>query len=451
METTVAKRIAAILCLVFVWPVFVLAGDVYWVGTADAVAQVDTATPANVEVDDIFYLKVDGTTMATFTATAATVANVTDGLTTAWNAATHPYATAITATDSTTHVTLTADTPGCPFTVTADEANGGGTDDQTLTMATPTANSGPNDWDTAANWSGGAVPVLDDVVWIADNDVNICWNLDTTDGGNPAEIHITQTYTGRIGLNRRAFATSANGVTTDSTKPEYRGVYLKVDCSAIYIGEHFGPGTPDGSDRIMLDNTDDDGTPIITVFNTASSAAEDDLPAVRLLVDDSSQTLFVRSAPGGIGVAVDAPGETSTLNTISVADDSSTEVFVGPGVTLATWTQDGGSNYIYLGDELDLSTLTINGGTLRVDGIAKITSYTINDGTCYLNNDHEGGIAVDNSYLKGGTTILTETTTLRTLTNVTLYSGAELRGDSNVVTITTLNEPTGPYTIIAED
>jgi len=70
---------------------------VRWTPQASAVAQESRATPANVEIGDVFTLKIGGVTIATFTAAAATVANVTAGLAAAWATSSHPYATAITA------------------------------------------------------------------------------------------------------------------------------------------------------------------------------------------------------------------------------------------------------------------------------------------------------------------------------------------------------------------
>ncbi len=93
-----------------------------------------TVTPDNVEVGDTFNILVGGVVIATFDATDTTVADVTAGLTTAWNASTHDFAGGITATDSTTHVTLDS-AVGQGFKVTTSTTDVGGTDDQTLTAA----------------------------------------------------------------------------------------------------------------------------------------------------------------------------------------------------------------------------------------------------------------------------------------------------------------------------
>jgi hypothetical protein len=65
--------------------------QLYWIGGAAAVPEVDDFTPANVEIGDTFTLTLKdeaGATIATvsFVATVATVANVTAGLSAAWAA-----------------------------------------------------------------------------------------------------------------------------------------------------------------------------------------------------------------------------------------------------------------------------------------------------------------------------------------------------------------------------
>lgn len=87
-------------------------------------AQVSTVTPAGtIEIGDTFTAGI-GATNVTFTATVATVANVTAGLTAAWNANATLFAVA-TATDGSTLVNLTSKTLGAnTFTPTSSAANG---------------------------------------------------------------------------------------------------------------------------------------------------------------------------------------------------------------------------------------------------------------------------------------------------------------------------------------
>ena len=138
-----------------------------WRGDAKNVAQVNTITPANVGAGNTFTVTINGKDI-TFTATAATVANVTAGLVALLNASLTPEFAEITYTDSTTHVTGTADSPGKPFTQTSSAAGGTATN----TTATPTANQSQNDVNNADNWDS-AVPTTGDDVFIQDTDVSL--------------------------------------------------------------------------------------------------------------------------------------------------------------------------------------------------------------------------------------------------------------------------------------
>eukprot|EP00913_Durusdinium_trenchii_P005642 g5260.t1 len=99
-------------------------------------------TPANVEIGDTFKLGVNGK-YASFVATLATVANVVDGLVSAWNASTITELTGITAAavDSDSdgdndYLTLTADTAGVDFEVDTGTVNEG-SDNVTVVETTP--------------------------------------------------------------------------------------------------------------------------------------------------------------------------------------------------------------------------------------------------------------------------------------------------------------------------
>ena len=95
---------------------------------ATEIQQVDTFTPADVQIDNIFTLTAigaGGPASVSFTATAATAANVAAGLIAAWNASSDALHTPVTASGTTT-VILTADTAGVTYNVV------GSTDDNTV-------------------------------------------------------------------------------------------------------------------------------------------------------------------------------------------------------------------------------------------------------------------------------------------------------------------------------
>src|SRR6185369_11363014 len=97
----------------------------------------------------------------------------------AFNASTNSLFTGITASATATTVVLTSDTAGIPFycTVSTTETGGGGADAQTFSRASTTANAGPNDWNTDANWSTGAKPVNSDNVFFRNNAVDVKYGL----------------------------------------------------------------------------------------------------------------------------------------------------------------------------------------------------------------------------------------------------------------------------------
>lgn len=117
------------------WPVirsvFNAVTVTYVAGYANQI-QETRVTPTAVAVDDVFNIKVDGVVVATFTATEATVANVTAGLQASFSVP------GVTATDESTYVKLVSGTAGVPFSVTTGPTDGGSVDAQELPVTTIT-------------------------------------------------------------------------------------------------------------------------------------------------------------------------------------------------------------------------------------------------------------------------------------------------------------------------
>ena len=142
---------------------------------------------------------------------STTITTAIDNIVTAWNAldsTVYPEFAEITASRSSSKLVLTADTAGMPFvaTLTPLEVNLGAADSQTIeggTTATTgtaaTANSGPNDWSVALNWSGSAVPANSDTVYIENNANDISYGLSQS-AVTLTALYISSTYTGKIGL-----------------------------------------------------------------------------------------------------------------------------------------------------------------------------------------------------------------------------------------------------------
>lgn len=406
----------------------------YWKGGATAVAQISTIAVTAYDAATTYKITIGGIVVSVV-GSGGTTTTVATALAAALNASTHPYFTAVTWTSSTNTVTGTADVAGAPFVATSSVSGGTGT---IGAAATPTAAAGPNDYSTAENWSLGAVPVATDDVVLKDDDADICWGL--AQGSvqlNSLAIH--KTFTGRIGLDRTKFATSSDGRTYSTTSvPEYRAHYLAldvVDGNAVVLGENLSQASAAGSGRLKLDFGA--AAPVVTVIATAATSVDAGQPAVRLLMTGAASALYVRSAAAGVGVAVDAPGEVSTLATIDVADTSSTsKVFIGAGVTLTTWKQAGGINIIG-GAAATMTACTSNGGTLRIEGDFTITTLTVNGGTVTDNHVKTGGNANTTVAHNSGTLDATGSSAARTWGAYTPAISSILKENTNVLTVTT--------------
>src|SRR5258708_2580952 len=228
-----------------------------WVGTATTTAQVSQVIFGTYDATTTRKITIGGTNGAPSASVSAADSGGT--LTAAWTAlkallaaSVHPYFSAITWTSTATTIVGTAATAGVPFTFSGSVSGGTGT---VGAYSTTTANSGPNDFAVASNWSTGTVPVATDDVYFRDNAVNLCWSL-AQSGITLNSLTIDKTYTGLIGLNRLIFATSADGATASATtEAEYRQLYLQISSTnPINIGSSASSqGTPSGSKRIMPD------------------------------------------------------------------------------------------------------------------------------------------------------------------------------------------------------
>ncbi len=396
---------------------------VYWVGNAAAAAQVNTHTISGGNGSSTFTVTIGGVSISVVWATSDNA--TASALQALLAASTHPYFSAITWTVGTNIITGTAKTAGVPFISTSAQSGGTGT----FVAATTTASAGPNDWSTAANWSGGVVPTNGDDVVIRDSSNNILWGL-----GQSAialnSLRIFKSFTGKLGLDWAVFATVSDGTTTTARK-EYRSTYLQIGTSSLRIGENFSSATQTGSSRINIDLGSATAC-VVEVFGTAASSSESGRPAVKIIGTNANHFLYVRKATGGVGIAIDVPGETSTFNTVSVSDTTTdSKVFTGTGLTLTTWYQDGGVNICQAAGTI--TTITVNGGTLNYEGTTACTTVNVVSGTFYPNSS--GTITTLNA--KGGVTDATQSNRARTWTTFNLYAGATVNVDMSVVTIGT--------------
>lgn len=379
-----------------------------WRGDAKNVAQVNTITPANVNIGNTFTVTINGKDI-TYTAAAATVADVTAGLTALLNASTVPEFEEITWADATTHITGTADTAGKPFTQTSSAS--GGT--ATLVTATATANESNNDLNNADNWSNGAVPGNGDDVFFSDTDVSCLYNLGALSAVTLTSLTIDQSFTGDIGLPR----------TTDSGYVEYRAQELAIGATTITIGK----GEGDGSGRLRLNMGSVQAA--LSVFNTGA-ATDTDGHALEWRGTHASNVVNVLK--GSVSVAKNA-GETAVIATLRIGyrDDPASDVtlYLGTGVTLTTVNMAGGQVTI----QSAATTINQTGGTLWVLGSGAITTINVDAGTAYLASS---GTITTLNVGSDAVVSFNRDLTPRTVTTTNVYAGSTLRDTFRAITFT---------------
>ena len=417
---------------------------VYWIGGATAVAQVWSGTITGYDVATTYTVTIGDQTISTVgtggTANATAVALV--ALLNATSA--HPYFSTITWTAPGSGVVRgTADTAGVPFTSALTVAGGTGTVDD---FAVTTANVGPCDISVTSNWSGGAIPAGNDTAILKDSSVSLLYGLNQS-GVALDNLWIHQSFTGKIGLPKFKFATDATGSTFNATVEEYRSDFLQYEVTQadgrLEIGQNLSQGSPAGSGRIKIDLGSNPGT--VVIHNTAAQSADSGLPCVRLKANDAATIIYIRKAPGGVGIGTDTPGETATVARVSVEDVStSSRVFVGRGVTMTTFEQSGGVNLIE-GSAGTVTTVEVNGGQLTIDGAFTITALNINAGTVVSTNT----TTITAATLRGGVLDMQRSNIARTITTLNHYPNSVFKTDSDVITVTTYNELGGRMTLTA--
>lgn len=337
-----------------------------FLGRALGVAQVVTGVVGGtVEVGDEFKGTINAKVFshsATTTVTTTTAA----AFAAAWEALSsslYPEFAEVNATVVSSTVTLTAATPGKPFTVTLSttEAGGGAADAQTFVQSTVTASSGPNSWSTAANWDTGAAPTTGDTGNIDNTEIDILYDLSQA-GATVLAMHVPMSFTGTIGLPKF----NEDG----TTYPEYRTEYLTLDCTTWFIGA----GQGQGSGRIKINSGTVQTT--LNVYNMGSPA-DNDLEALLWKGTHASNAMTV-NGEATVGVAVFG-GEVATLSTLTV--EGNARVRAGVGVTLGTVVVRGGE----LVANGAITSLTIYDGEVTMNGVGGLSGLTMFGGLLRYN------------------------------------------------------------------
>lgn len=386
-----------------------------WIGGAPTQAQITSWTFGGTWIVGENITITIGTKTWTYTIASATIATFLDAMVTAYNAlsaSTYPEYAEMIASRSSSTFKLTADTAGVPFVAafSTDSASG------TIGSATATQdNQGPYDWNTGANWTGGAVPADTDTVDLAD-DGEIRYGLDQSSNG----------FTGRCGTTKIGLP---HINTSGSTSyPEYRQAYLKTKGGTWTVGTgNPAAGQSAGPARFKIQFVTSGGTLIVKDYGTNGRDYQNVEPILCVgLVTTASLTR------AEIGFAVFG-GESCTLTTLNQSyrtnPGGDVQTRCGTGCAITTINKEGGKLVVE-----NPASITLNnvGGETTLNGTGGPSQITITGGVVIYNTSGTlGGATV---VANGGLLDFDQDPRAKTVSAaIDCYSGGQVRDSFRAV------------------
>lgn len=330
----------------------------YWIGNAQATAQVTTYTVTAVAASGTLTMTINSKTIVYTCTGGDTIATATAAWLALLQASTTPpeFQEITWTASSTDKIVATSNVAGQPFTATAAGAGGA-----TVSTAATTANSSPNDIGDAKNYrrSGSAsLPQNGDDLVLQDSAVSMLWNADALSGVKLATFKRWQSYTGAIGLPNY----------NPAGYYEYRPTRLVLngpDASTLPVTLGLGSGS--GPTRERYSFTDQD----CTIRILAGGSGENGF-AIDLIGTNSANTLYITNTSL---LVAGYPAETAAFTTFSA--DGGASVSLGAGVTVSgTLTLDGASGFLALA-AAPTTLKVINGGSATVEALSSFTFATV--------------------------------------------------------------------------
>lgn len=391
---------------------------IYTGGAAD-VADVIRLTPGGtIEAGDIFNVLIDDA-LVSVAATLTTVAQTCLDLLAALQASTSPEFVSITwAVDNATTPTYvygTGPSDGRPIyaslSVTTTEAGGGAADAQTFAKSHTTTGTGSKYWSNVSNWSGGAVPVSTDIVYIGNYGITPQYDIDQN-AVTLAELHIVAGATSglTIGLPK----TNVDGYV------EYLNRYLKISATLVYYGEGTGASTP----KLNLDT----GTNAATVQVLKSDSRSNGDAPFQWTGNHASNV--VNDCRGALDIGWE-PSDSGQATSVTVGRNGS--IRVGKSLTVTTVVGNGG-NYEFLSDTPP-TTITVRADcTLLAEGTGGTVTTLLQEIGSFVDWRRPGTVTTIN--LSGAIEFANDDRTGKTFTNVNLFGGAIWNNPNKVITKT---------------
>lgn len=341
-----------------------MAGVITWEGDATPTAQVDTFTFASTwaasDTATTSLTAEDGSTIQSVSTIVSSSSLETcrdEHLADLQAETTNALFTKITwASSGTDAITGTAKIAGEPFSATGSETTAGS---GTYTRAGTTSSAGPSDWNTAANWSGGAVPTTGKEVKFSTGSVDVLYGLDQSSVALDS-MEVGPGYTGSIGQPSSSY-------------------YLQIDIN-----------NGGGNDALVLGGSGDsywiNGT-IPNVQITRSSAS-----TKAIMLDGDIDDLYIVGS--GVRGTVDVKSGT-VLDRVYMTGSSNAKLVINSSVTsLDTIDMNGGvcengsavtavlvagGKYTQKGATA-VSTIDQWGGTIKYNSSGTITTLKVYNG-----------------------------------------------------------------------
>ncbi len=386
-----------------------------WLSRAAARAQVSTIQVTAYHVGTTYTLTCNGKSVSTIA--AGSVNATATALALAWNNSTITEMTEVTALAATDTITFSGDTAGATFTITKSVSGGTGT---LGSVTEVTAATGPNNWNDANNWDGGAVPITGD-------DVNADLSLGSIKTGlDQSAVTLATLYIFSSVANQQTIIGLPKQNVSGYT--EYRDDYLKISATAHRI--------------------DTDSTQIKINFGSVATAGEvrrtgqsqNGIPSVLLKGTNVSNAFEAVEGSLGLGFYDNESVAGATLKV-----DARATGYVGPSASIAAVTN--------CGQQLDFrgtcaTAMTCNGGQVIRRGTTSTTTLTAEGGTI---DDRSSGGAT-NVVLGGraaGVLNCENDLSARTYGTVTYKKGGELFDPNNVATQTAIVRDTSVQRMVA--
>ena len=370
--------------------------QIFWLGTATAIAEIDVFTVASATAADVDLLTVKDEYGATLTTVSYTVPGspsnsaVATAIAAAWNANTIAAAIA-TASPSSALVLLTAVNAGVPQYVTSGVTGTGTLAKSSAGSNGAVANSGPSDLNTLANYSTGAKPAGGDSFTVnAQAAAPILYGLTQT-GVTLANLFIDLNCAQLIGQQK---------------------IPWQLNASNVVIGRSQS-GNASGPRRINLDLSTVQTS--VSVLAGNSSSADAGQETIRLKGTNASNTIAVSG--GLVGVSTSLLADTSNFPTATA--DGGTLNF-GVGCSTFTLVNNGATVNI---NGATTSVTTLRSGNTTFYGTAVATLIVAAGGTTYPASRPSGGAAVTTLTLAGGIVDFTEDGRNVTVSTLNLGNG----------------------------